>query len=101
MNYNQINTNIKTNVDLFPEGLDPFVDIPIQDGFETEVHSPVNPLSTDVENTTFKYLPNVSDIAEKNNYWVQYPHPNNEINNNTNTSRFMDIKLEDFLKQEK
>jgi hypothetical protein len=101
MNYRQIDNNAKTEIDLFPEGLDPFVDIPIQDGFETKVHSPVNPLSTDVENTTFKYLPNVSDIAEKNNYWVQYPHPNNEINNNTNTSRFVDIQLKDFLKQEK
>jgi hypothetical protein len=90
-----------SNIDLYPDGYDPNVSIKLQNGTDTTAHIPVNKINTNVANTKFKHLPSVSDIANKNIYWVVYPHPNGEINNSTNIERFVDIQLKDFLKQEK
>jgi hypothetical protein len=95
-------TNQKTD-DLYPNGFDPTQPNPLQDDPNNDdAHVPASGLLTSLASVTkFKYLPVVSDIDQKNNYWVQYPHPNTEINNGTDILRFMDIKLEDFLKQER
>lgn len=103
----RINTNVNirdsndTTVDLFPNGFDPNEEIPPQDGINDFEHIAINPIDDYVSNTRFKHLPAVSDINEKNNYWVVYPHPNTEINNTTDITGFADIKLIDFLKQER
>ncbi len=102
MNYKQLQLNTNSQVtDLFPNGFDPEEIIPPQDGVNDFEHQTATPISQYVSSTKFKYLPTVSDINEKNNYWVVYPHPNTEINNTTDTTAFMDIKLIDFLKQER
>ena len=90
-----------SNIDLYPNGYDPNVSIKLQNGTDMTAHIPVNKINAKVANTKFKHLPSVSDIANKNIYWVVYPHPNREINNSTNIERFVDIQLKDFLKQEK
>jgi hypothetical protein len=89
-----------TDADLFPHGFDPSQPNPLQDGAPEFVHVPVSPLDEDVHTTKFKHTPLVSDVAQKNNYWVVYPHPNTEINNTTDITPFKDITLKDFLKQE-
>jgi hypothetical protein len=102
MNYQQLQSNTNSQVtDLFPNGFDPEEIIPPQDGVNDFEHQTTTPISQYVSSTKFKNLPDVSDINEKNNYWVVYPHPNTEINNTTDTTAFMDIKLIDFLKQER
>lgn len=101
MNYKQLelNTNISVT-DLFPNGFDPEQVIPPQNGIDNFEHQPINPIDEYVSTTMFKYLPVVSDINEKNNYWVVYPHPNTEINNYTDTSDFLSMTIKDFVKQE-
>lgn len=89
------------NIDLYPNGFDPTQLAEAQDGTDGTSHFPINPINQNVPQTKFKYVPNVSDVTQKNNYWIVYPHPNIEINNTTNLDRFVDIQLKDFLKQEK
>lgn len=102
----RINTDInirdQTN-DLFPFGFDPTQPIPLQDGTDEEVHQPGTDgsLNDDLLETTFKYIPDVSDSEFVDQYWVVYPHPNTEINNYTDLIAFSDIIIKDFVKQEK
>jgi hypothetical protein len=90
-------------LDLYPNGFDPESTNPLQDGTDTLAHEITTngALDTDVASTKFKYVPDVSDAENINLYWVVYPHPNNEINNYTNSNSFLDITIKDFVKQEK
>lgn len=95
--------NIRDDInDLFPNGFDPTSPIPYQLGNSSDFVHEIGsngPLSEGVQDLIFKYLPDVSDIDERNNYWVVYPHPNTEIDSYTD-SDFLNIKLLDFLKQQ-
>jgi len=91
-------------VDLFPNGFDPTSPIPAQDGSTADfVHtiSTTGAIDTLVIETTFKHIPEVTDSAEINNYWVVYPHPNTEINTYTDSMDFLSMTIKDFVKQEK
>lgn len=89
-------------IDLFPDGFDPLATIPLQDGTDTTQHFPMSPISDYVDETVFNpdFIPNVSDAESINDYWVVYPHPNTVINNYTDNTRFIDLKILDFVKQE-
>lgn len=95
----QTGENIRFSPDLFPNGFDPNVSIPLQDGTDTVPHNAINPLDEGVASIVFGYIPNVTDKNNINEYWIVYPHPNTVINNITTQSSFYDIKLGDFFKQ--
>jgi hypothetical protein len=99
----QTSTDVrKSSKDLFPHGFDPNRPIPAENGSGSDfIHTPISPISASVSSTVFSanFIPNVSDASSINTYWVVYPHPNTEINTSTDSQRFMDIKLLDFLKQ--
>lgn len=90
-------------LDLYPNGFDPNATNPLQDGTDSTPHivGTNGALNELVSITKFKFIPSVSDAENVNNYWVVYPHPNNEINNYTNSNSFLDLKIKDFVKQEK
>jgi hypothetical protein len=89
--------------DFYPNGFDPTTFNPLQDGSDEVAHqvSTNGRLDELVDQTRFKFVPDVSDSENINNYWVVYPHPNTEINNYTDSNSFLNIKLIDFLKQER
>ena len=84
--------------DLFPDGYNPSQPIPPQTGSGGEfVHDPLgNPIS-DKANMAFysteRTLPEIDDIASKNNYWVVFPHPNTNLNTNETISSFLDLPI--------
>lgn len=90
-------------LDLYPNGFDPTTINPQQDGTDVTPHeiSTNGRLDDLVNQTTFSYIPDVSDNDQINNYWVIYPHPNTEINSYDNNSSFLDLIIKDFVKQEK
>lgn len=90
-------------LDLYPNGFDPTTTNPLQDGSDLTPHqiSTNGRLDETVDTTRFKFVPDVSDAENINNYWVVYPHPNTEINSYTNSNSFLDLKIKDFVKQEK
>lgn len=90
-------------LDLYPNGFDPTTTNPLQNGTDVSAHevSTNGRLDETINETKFKFVPDVSDAENINNYWVVYPHPNTEINNYTNSNSFLDMKLKDFVKQEK
>lgn len=90
-------------LDLYPNGFDPTTTNSLQDGTDVIAHQITKNgrLDESVSTTRFKHIPTVSDSENVNNYWVVYPHPNTEINNYTNSNSFLDMKLIDFVKQEK
>lgn len=90
--------NVRGSTDLFPNGFDPNQPIPDQDGSDTP-HNALNPVSEGVDSLVFGFLPELSDIAEVNDYWVVYPHPNTIINTATGTETFLNLKIKDFVRQ--
>ena len=90
-------------IDLYPHGFDPTTTNPLQNGNDTLAHVPSTNGALDefVENTRFNHVPDVSDAASKNDYWVQYPHPNTNTEiYTTAVDRFIDFTIKDFVKQE-
>ena len=88
---------------LYPHGFDPTTTNPLQNGNDTLAHVPSTNGALDefVENTRFNHVPDVSDAASKNDYWVQYPHPNTNTEiYTTAVDRFIDFTIKDFVKQE-
>lgn len=96
----QTNINLRSP-DLFPNGFDPEITIPPQDGTTGDVpHIAINPISDGVESLVFNYIPEgLSDESYINDYWVVYPHANTLINNSTSASNFYDTTILDFVKQ--
>jgi hypothetical protein len=96
-----INSSINlrnSDQDLFPDGFNPSVAVPPQTGAPVFIHDPLdNPISTKIENafySTYRSLPDVSDINQKANYWVVFPHPNFDLNTNETLSSFMELTIE-------
>ena len=70
------NTGDEDYPDLYPNGFDPSQPVPDHNNPNTYfVHTPSTngAINTFVESVRFSYLPNVSDIDKRNEYWVVYP----------------------------
>lgn len=88
------------NEDLFPEGFNPDQPITDQTGTSEFVHDVNNsPITISVKNAIYSLeetLPDVSDIYQKNNYWVVFPHPNSVLNTNRTIGSFLDMTIEEL-----
>lgn len=87
--------------DLFPDGFNPEQPIPPQDVEGGEfVHDPLgNPISTNIKNAYFaksRILPSISDINDKRNYWVVFPHPNTNLNTNETGASLLELTIQDL-----
>ena len=70
------NTGDEDYPDLYPNGFDPSQPVPDQNNPNAYfVHTPNTngAINTFVESVRFSYLPSVSDIDMRNEYWVVYP----------------------------
>lgn len=88
------------SADLFPNGFNHEQPIPPDtDGYF--VHDPAgDPEKRDISGANYgnlSYLfPLVSDANQKNNYWVQFPHPSTLLNTNEVTDIIKDMRIIDL-----